>query len=387
MFSWFAHVLSYSPDFYAPRSKTLVDNAQPVYVSHEQTGDLRLKLRTRAAAYGIAGLALAGAVIFSGSTLGLLNPTSLGILSVLLTDPPSIPNGVTAVYVSYSSIAVHAAGLNDSGWISFSGQGTIDTLKLINLSQTISSGNVPSLTYNLVEFNISKVEVQYNGANYTTAIASGKLVVPIVGGVKVSSSNPAAALVDIQPTVLNLGNDTSPSFTIATGARALQVPSAEVSDSMKSVGNSYSLEGHSWFQTFREHPSANLTVSGVALSSSSLSFSVLNPGTDPATIRMVIVTPLSKGEGMGMSTGSMANSFLFAVQSDGSLRLVNGTPDQVSPLFGSSGYTMAAGASRTFSFSGTITNLLAKHGIASGEKYNVALMGSEALAVQTVTAS
>ncbi len=345
-----------------------------------------MKLRTKAAAYGVAGLVLAGAVLFSGSTLGLLN-TGSGVLSVLLTDPPTVPTGVSAIYVTYSSIAVHAVGFNESGWISFSGQGTIDTMKLVNFSQTISSGTVPSFTYNLVKFNISNVAVEYMGANYSAKIASGTLVVPIVGGVKVSSSNPAAALIDIQPTILNLGNQSSPSFTIAAGARALQVPSDEVSDSMKVVGNNYSLQGHGWFQAFRQSHSDNLTVSGLALTPNSFAFSVENPGSESATLRMVILTPATQGEGAGMAMGSMSNSIFFAVQPDGSLKLVNGTPDQVESTLGSNGYSLAAGALHTFTFSGTITSLFEKHAVSSGASYNVVLMSSEALSVKTVVAT
>jgi hypothetical protein len=364
----------------------LVDNAHSGYFSYGRTGDLRLKLRTRAAAYGVAGLALAGVVIFSGSALGLLSASSSGILSVLLTDPPSVPSGVSAVYVTYSSIAVHASGFNDSGWVSFSGGGTIDTMKLVNFSQTISSGVVPSLTYDLVEFNISNVAVDYMGTNYSVTVASGKLIVPIVGGVKVDSSNPAAALIDIQPTVLNLGDQTSPSFTMAAGAKALQVPSDEVSDSMRHVGNNYSLEGHSWFQTFKQHHSDDLTVSGLVLASGTFSFSVANEGSDPATIRMAILTPIAQGEGSGMMTGSAPNSIFFVVQPDGSLRLVNGTPGQVESFLGLGGYSLAAGASHSFSFTGTITSLLGKHGISSRSQYNVVLIGSETVGSQMVTA-
>ena len=346
-----------------------------------------MKLRTKAAAYGVAGLALAGAVILSGSALGLLGASSSGILSVLLTDPPSVPNGVTAVYITYSSIAVHASGFNDSGWISFSGQGTIDSLRLVNLSQTISSGTVPSFTYNLVDFNISKVLVEYMGANYSANIASGKLVVPIVGGVKVSSSAPSAALVDIQPTILNVGDDTSPSFTIAPGAHALQVPSDEVSDSMKNVGNSFSLEGHTWYQTFKHSHHGNLTISSSTLSTNSLSFSATNAGSDSSTIKMVILAPASSSGGSEMSMGQASATFYFAVQPDGSLRLVNGTPGDVGGLLGSSGYSMASGAQHAFNYVGSITSLLGRQGIKSGASYDLILMGPEVLGSATVLAS
>ncbi len=387
LFRGFAHKESYSPVHPAPRSKTLVDNAHAGHFSHERSGDQRLKLRTRAAAYGVAGLALAGVVIFSGSALGLLSTTSSGILSVLLTDPPSVPSGVSAVYVTYSSIAVHASGFSDSGWVSFAGGGTIDTLKLVNSSQTISSGNVPSLTYNMVRFNITKVVVEYMGANYTADVASGKLTASIVGGVKVDSSVPAAALIDIQPTVLNLGNQTDPSFTMAAGARALQVPSDEVSPSMREVGNNYSLQGHSWFQTFKQRPSDNLTVSGLMLSSGTFSFSAANTGTDPAIIRMVILTPATKGGESGVMGGSMSNSIFFLLLPDGSMRLVNGTPGEINSYLGSAGFSLAAGALHSFTFRGTITSLLGKRGVSTGSQYDVVLMGSETLATQVVTAS
>jgi len=346
-------------------------------------------LRTKAAAYGAAGLALAGAVIFSGSALGLLNVGSSGVLSVLLTDPPAVPGGVTGIYVTYSSIAVHATGPNDSGWVAFSGQGSIDTMKLVNFSQTISSGTVPALTYNMVEFNISKVQVEYAGTNYTSTVASGKLVVPIIGGVKVSSSNPAAALIDIQPTILNLGSQANPEFTTATGAKALQVPSDEVSDSMMNVGNTYSLQGHDWFQAFKTHHSDNVSISGLSLGSGSLSFSATNGGSDPATIRMVILTPLGQGqgEGMGAMMSSMSGSIFFVVRSDGSLELANGATGDVGSYLGAGGYTLAPGGSQAFTFSGSITSILGRSAISSGATYDVVLMGTDALASQTVTAS
>ncbi len=344
-----------------------------------------MRLRTKATAYGISGLVLAGIVIFSGSALGLLNTRSSGALSVMLTDPPSVPDGVTAVYITYSDIAVHAAGFGDSGWVTISGQGTIDTMKLVNFSQTISIGTVPSLTYNLVAFNISNVKVEFMGKNYTATTGDGRLTVPIVGGLKINSSSLAATLVDIQPTIINLGNESSPSFTMAAGARALQVPTDEVNESMKNVGSSFPLQGRNWYQSFRESHSEVVTISGLTLTASSFSFSATNTGSDPATVRMVVVTPTASGKS-GEGTGA-ANSFIFTVESDGSLKLLNGTPGQVAAMLDGSGYSLAGGASHGFTFSGEITSLLGNHSVVSGETYIVAVVGTEQPSNQTVVAS
>jgi hypothetical protein len=365
----------------------LVDNASPWCLTHEQTGDSGLRLRAKAAAYGIAGVVIAGAVIFSGSALGLLNFNSLGTLSILLTDPPSVPTGVTAVYVTYSDLAVHASGFGDSGWVSIPGQGTIDTLVLVNLSRTISSAQIPAITYDLVRFDISKASIDFNGRSYTVSVNSGRLTVAFVGGLKVNSSSAAAALVDISPTVLNVGSNSIPDFTMAAGAHALQVPPRDVGDSMKTVGNESSLEGRGWFQSFRSDHSDNLTVSGLTLSPNSLTFTARNPGSDPMTIKMVVVTPDNPKEMTGAALGAVGGSIVFAVQSDGSLKLLSGNADEVGSLFEGHGYTLAGGTSFRFTFTAEITSMMGAHAVSSGRGYTVVVMGSDPLSVETVVAA
>ena len=346
-----------------------------------------MKLRTKAAAYGVSALVLACAVIASGSALGLLNTRSSGLLSVLLTDPPSVPDGVTAVYISYSGIAVHAEGFGDGGWVAVSGAGTVDTMKLINLSQTISTGVIPSLTYNVIRLNITGASVEFNGKNYTTQVNSGTVTVPFVGGLKVNSSIPAAALIDIQPTVLNLGTQLGPDFNMAAGARALQVPSSDVDNSLKNVGSTFNLQGNGWFNSFRSHHSDTLNSTQPTLTADSLSFSETNGGEDPLVVSMVVVTPATHGNGDHGPLDSVANGIVFSVGSDGSLALLSGSPNQVGSLLGNRGYTMAPGTTFRFTYSGPLTSLLGGGGITKGATYYVTAIGSETLSMQTVVAS
>ena len=355
-------------------------------VSYGPAGDHYLRLRTRATAYGVAGLIVAGAVIFSGAALGLLNTRSSGVLSVLLTDPPSVPEGVTAVYITYSGIAVHAEGFANGGWVAVSGAGTIDTMRLINLSQTISSDEIPSLTYNLIAFNITGASVDFGGRNYTTTVGAERLTVPLVGGLKVNSSTVAAALIDIQPTILNVGTQSAPSFTLAAGAKALQVPAGDVDNALKVVGHTLNLQGNGWFNSFRAQHSDNLSSSGPTLTAGSLSFSATNAGSDPVVVRMVVVTPAAHGNGAHGALDSLANDIVFAVGTDGSLRLLNGPAGQIASLFDGAGYTIAPGATSRFTYSGTLTSMLGD-GITSGATYYVTVIGSQTLSVQSVVAS
>ncbi len=346
-----------------------------------------MKVRTRTAVYGLAGLALAGLVVFSGSMAGVLNLSSSGVLSILLTDPPSVPDGVSAVYITYSDVAVHAVGLGDSGWVNLPGQGTVNTLGLVNLSQTISSGAIPSLEYNLVRFNISGASVEFNGKNYTANIDSGRMTIPITGGLTVGASSSAAALVDITPTVVNLGNDTDPNFAIAAGARALPVPAGEVQDQFRDLGHRTSLTNHTWYQNFQASHNDTLVVSGLTLGNDSFVFTASNQGGGPITLRLVVLAPASSGEKPTSALGSIPNSVVFAVNPDGTLQLLNGPPGQVLPGVTSSGFQLGSKDTQRFTFSGAITTLLSREGVASGATYYVVVFGSQASSIQSVVAA
>ncbi|MDG6899043.1 MAG: hypothetical protein JRN12_02785 [Nitrososphaerota archaeon] len=345
-----------------------------------------MKLGAKAATYGLAGLALAGAVIFSGSALGLLGTDSSGALSILLTDPPAVPAGVTGVYITYSGLAVHAAGFGSSGWVSISGHGTFDSMKLVNLSQTISSDTVPSITYDEMEFTITAATVEFMGQNHSATISSGRLNVPIIGDLNVNSTSPAAALVDVQPTVINLGIPSNPSFTLVVGAKALQVPSREVDQLSKGLGQNTSLEGHGWFTSFKANYSDNLSSSAAALTYGSFSITVLNSGRNPITVCMfVVATHANGGEDSALSAG--ADSIVFVAQPNGSLQLLNGPPGQVQSYLEGPGYTLAGGSSYEFSYSGNITSLNGGYTPAAGASYYVVIVGAGTISAQVVTAT
>lgn len=350
-----------------------------------------MELRTKAATYGMAGLIAAGVLILASNSLGILSEVSSGALAIMLTDPPTVPDGVSAVYLSYSSLAVHVSGLGDSGWVATGSHGTIETLGLVNLSQTISTGTVPSLSYNLLSLTITGANVTFLGMNYTATVSSGKLTIPIVGGLRVDSSNPAAAVVDLQPTVLNLGNQTDPDFALSAGAKAVQVPPGQVVEPMLHLNNKSSLKGRGWYDSFAARQPDVVAKTGIALTSHSLTLNVTNSGPDPVDIRMVIVTsetPSMKPKGL---QASLADSAVFVVEPDHSLQLLTGgTGDRGHTALRSAlegtGYVLAAGATVTLSFSGLITEFSSTSGLTAGATYYVVVLGSHTLSVQPVTA-
>ncbi len=358
-----------------------------------------MDLRTRAAAYGIAGLLISGIAIFAGSVTGSLsvpaggfNPSSPGFLSIMLTDPPSVPANVTAVYLDYSNLGVHAYGFGDAGWVWTGTAGTIETMSLVNLSQTISAGTVPSGNYNAVAFLVSSAKILYNGVNYTATLNGGRLVATIPGGLEVNSTVPAGALIDLSPVVLNVGTQSSPDFVVTTAARALQVPRGEFVQEMRHLGFRMPLAERGWFRSFIAAHSDNISASSVTFSSTSLSLSVTSPGTDSSTVRVIILSPSASVNVQGR-LGALASSFVFAVQPDGSLQLVSfnqmsrGNMISIHTAMATPGFTLAAGASKTFTYSGAITTLLTDQGINRGSTYYVRVFGPATFGVQSVVAS
>ncbi len=354
--------------------------------------------RKRALTYGIGALALAVGLIISGNASGFiqvsnsrLNPGSPSVLSIMLTDPPVVPGGVTAVYITYSDLEVHLIGPGGSGWVDAGATGTIETLALVNLTQTISTSSVPSGTYNLILFNVSAAKVEFEGTNYSATVNSGRLLVPIVGGLELNSSKPGGVVIDIQPTVLRIGNQSDPSFVITTGAKALQIPWGEVTNAMHHLGFRVALGEHPWFRYFIMNHPGQMTVTGATLSASSFSFTLTDSTSVPATVRFVVLSPPSAGGRDGRPV-SLVNSIVFLFGADDSIRSLNVnhtkgyTMADIRSALATSGYLLGAGASANFSYAGRISTLLSRSGVVSGSQYQLTVIGNHTLAVATVTA-
>src|SRR5713226_9294075 len=250
-----------------------------------------------AAALVVAASILAVSVLSGFSLLPNVKTTTSsgapGTLSVLLTDPPHVPLGVTKVYISYSNLEVHVSEAgNQSGWTLLKPSGSIELLGTVNVSQTISSAKISTGYYNLLRFNISSAQVTYDGKNYTAFVPTSELTVPIIGGIEVNASKPSATIINIQPTVYNIGSASNPEFIIRHSAKAFPVPSGEVTEEEEHEGTKVSLIGKAWWADVQQRFTANAQITSATLTPSSLSLTVKNTGTQPTKLRLVVVTPL-----------------------------------------------------------------------------------------------
>jgi hypothetical protein len=346
--------------------------------------------RTKALVSGCAAFVLALVIILSATAFGFapigagnLKPSSTGNLAIMLTDPPSIPEGVSAVYLTYDGLQIHAVGFpSGSGWVRLDTQGTIEALGLANLTETVTSTDVPSGAYDSVGFVISACRVDYQGKNYTATVNSANLQVPFVSELTVAPSGTSTALVDIHSTILNLGTKLSPQFLANAAAEAVEVPPGQVQPS--SVGSMSSLKTTNWYSNFTQSYGTRLSIGPVSLTSHSFSLTLMNPTRSPVPIRLIIIAPASSATRISPTAASLADSTVLLVQADGSLQLLQlGKSGEVTStaqnLFHSTAYELPSGASATFTYSGNL-NLPAGPTISFGGHYSVVVIGNQMLA-------
>jgi hypothetical protein len=302
----------------------------------------------------------------------------------MLTDPPRLPPNVTAVYISYDGFSVHVAGAgNESGWVPVPNvKGTIELTGLVNVSQTIASVPIEKGIYNQIRFNVTGAIVTYNGKDYSAIVRTGRLTIKIEeGGIRVNASKPAYTLIDVQPTVFNLGNASNPVFVITAAAKAVPVsPEAlkEEEEEVRRAGYRMKLEGKEWWENIRKKiESSRISIVGALLSKDGLNVEVKNVGNETVYLKLLTVSPIFYNiipkEVLEHKLDIIVPHFLgaqvFIITEDGKLVPVKvreihemkgesereQAEEEMGVLFGGRGYALKPGESVKLSYTGTIT--------------------------------
>jgi len=353
-------------------------------------------------AFVIAGAIIAAAVLTSipvPFTSKVINPGAPpGTLSILLTDPPAVPEGVASVYLTYKKLGVHITGLpSESGWTEIDSVGPIETLGLVNLSLTISSVKVPNGQYDRLRFNLSSATTTFLGRNYSTYVRNSLITMPIIGGIQVNASGPVATLIDIQPTILNIGTRSAPQFVITAAANALPVPNSRAPAQIHQVGYKMPLQAQEWYSRFVTRYTSRFQLSSVTLTRNSVRISVKSISNSEIALRLVAVLPATVQHNRNPPPPqTLSGSAIFEVQVDEGLKLLQVSDArtaamQVRTLFAGPGYNLAPGASADFTYSGVITssfptitgNTLE---ITPGGFYTVIVIGDQTITATLVTA-
>jgi hypothetical protein len=332
------------------------------------------------------------------STSPTAGPPGKGSLSILLTDPPRIPPGVTGVVVTYSGLAVHGV----DGWTTMKSSGVVELLGTVNNGETLSSALVTSGGYDALRLNVSSATIIFNGGSYSAALHGGQLTIRVEGDEHVSDTQAGAVLLDIQPTVVNVGTTASPEFHMWANAKAFPVPTGDVNSDMQREGNKQALSGKTWWDDDQAASRSSLQITGASLSPTSLNLSVKNNGSRDETLRIVIITPENATGGEDNAVPEDAHgSAIFVIMANGSLVRFSPVLGTVTPqvagenethtyrgLLGA-GYNLTVGSTLTLSYSGEISLGWGTAGqaIAHGSNYRITIVGDGVWASSVVKSS
>jgi hypothetical protein len=281
--------------------------------------------------------------------------TGQGYMAVLLTDPPTVPANVTAVYMQYDEVQAHIADAgNQTGWYDLSGSGDTNLMVLVNASQTVANQTLPSGKFNGLRFNVTGVTITYENQNYSaqTIYDQNTLYVWIPGGINVTVAQTTAALIDLSPTVLMTGGPDNASFVFVPAAVGYVIPTASIPAESHLVGNTAVLTTNPWWVATVEQ-GTKFGISNVILTATSLNISVVNQGTSSIILRLAAVTTQTSTAG-GIE-GELRSSDVFVIESNGSLANLNTTNTlSVDNQVVAAGLLLAPGQSVTFHYSGSI---------------------------------
>ena len=328
---------------------------------------------------------------------GTTEQSQQGTMAVLLTDPPTVPENVTAVYMQYSEVQAHIANAgNNTGWYDLDGSGVVNLMSVVNVSQTIASQNLPSGRFNGLRFNATSVVVTYEGTNYTALFISGHdtLYVWIPGGINVTAAQTTSALIDLTPTVLLAGNSSSPTFIFVPAAAGYVFPSASIPAESHVIGARVNLSNNSFWLNIRHK--IKFAITSISLTPTSLSITVVNQGTASFVMRLAAITTQSTLSG-GME-GQLRTGDIFVIENNGTLVTLNATNwSTVANQVAAAGLLLAPGQSIVLHYSGApieigmqmgmhFNNLAMTTPIKVGSTYHVWVQGSDQIASGAVTA-
>lgn len=239
----------------------------------------------------------------TGTGIGTANTTQtasqIGLLSILISDPPHLPDNITAVFITYTNMFVHIADLPyGEGWVQVSSSGAIQLLVTVDLAQTVAIASVAAGVYNMIRFNVSSAVVTYNHQNYTALVQNGNLTINFIGSLTIDPSQPSALIVDVQPFVYNFGTLTNPFFVLKPTALSFIVPPSSVTPQMEHMGNMYQFyANNTWIWRYRNAYYPNINIASASLSGSSLEVTIANTSNQTVTINAITITAFQSTSG------------------------------------------------------------------------------------------
>lgn len=248
----------------------------------------------------IAGATGVQTYILTTNTSSLSIASGTGILAAQITDPLNLPSGVTDVYVSYSPIQVHPAGVAlSSGWYTVANAASLDLSRFTAQSVTLGSAEVSTGVFTLANLSVTGATVTFQGKNYTATVVSTVITLPITnGGAVVQANSTSGFVIDFSPTIFKLQNTSGTGFSLYASAKSIAIPQHDWNPNFVKPGAAEIVNSTSWGSSISEEAAeSSIGILSASLQNSSLTVVVKNTGN--SEINVTSISLLSLGVSLG----------------------------------------------------------------------------------------
>jgi hypothetical protein len=227
---------------------------------------------------------------YSSNTSISSNISNQQLMPISITDPPQSPAGTQAIFINYSSVAVHEINSNGtSSWVYGNGSGRLDLMSLVNVSQVI--GNVytsSNATINLARFNITSAAIEINNTNYSVTVPNNQITAQIKSSAKVNSSS--GVLVDLSPTIATIFTSNSTLFILIPLVKAIMIGNVSLRAN-SNIGTHFNIKNSEKLQFEKYSPNVSIISSSLSQENNSTDFSVTvkNNGNQSAVINHILL--------------------------------------------------------------------------------------------------
>ncbi len=312
---------------------------------------------------------------------------------VVLTDPPQVPPGTSALVMTYSNVKVQTAGGSIPGTVSANGSGSINLIATTNgTSRVLGNADIAAnSTINAVSFTITSVTATVNGTAQNVTVPNPSITVNVTGNTQ-TGANPLV-LVDFSPTIVTSTSSNNTSYAMSPSATAVVIGNANAGTSV-GIGSVIALNSSIRAQLGAVTPSISI-VSAQILASGNNTWAnvvVMNNANGSVVLKGVAIygkenvsSTHHTGASLNVSVGGVVSAgvtaalhigglstMAFSTTSSGSLQSASNSDWQ------GSGYVLMPGSKATLYFNGTVAynNGSVKATLINGMPYRIVVFGN-----------
>jgi hypothetical protein len=224
----------------------------------------------------------------SGSTTTKGSSRKSGTFFVSLTDPPNVPAGTTALYVTYSQIQLVVSDNGSESTIGVAGSGTVNVLTLINSSTVIGTANLSNGTIlKQIKFTISNATITIGGVNSSVVIGENVLTTNVSG----TYSGKEAALVDLQPSITEIQTVDENVYVLTPAVKSVLAPVGQFGQIQGQLQQGMNLGNFNgtFFGGFLNSPASSLSItnSSLVVTGNDTSFSVTIKNNGNSSVQLM----------------------------------------------------------------------------------------------------